>query len=278
MNPVAKALWYIESHYGQDISLDDIADCAGVSRFHLLRAFGAATGQSIMRYVRARRLAEAARRLIASADDILPVALDAGYGSHEAFTRAFRDHFGVTPESVRRLRSVDHLSLQEQIPMSSVPTAKLSPPRFIDSKALLIAGLAEHYDCERSGAGIPGQWQKFNAYIDSIPGRIGKLAYGVCYNTDDAGNMDYLCGVEVNEFSGLPPQFSHLRIPEHRYAVFLHKEHISAIRGTWNAIWNDWLPQSDHRVADAPFFELYGESFDPRSGNGGVELWVPVEK
>ena len=45
MNPVAKALWYIDSHFEQEISLEDIANCAGVSRFHLLRAFGSATGQ-----------------------------------------------------------------------------------------------------------------------------------------------------------------------------------------------------------------------------------------
>ena len=54
-----------------------------------------------MRYARARRLTEAARVLAKGAPDILNVALEADYGSHEAFTRAFRDHFGMTPEAVR---------------------------------------------------------------------------------------------------------------------------------------------------------------------------------
>src|SRR6201996_3822717 len=99
MNPAQKALWYIESHLATPLSLDDISDVAGVSRFHLVRAFAAATGLSVMRYVRARRLTEAARALAAGAPDILQVALDSDYGSHEAFTRAFRDHFGVTPEA-----------------------------------------------------------------------------------------------------------------------------------------------------------------------------------
>ncbi len=76
---------------------------AGVSRFHMVRAFAAATGLSVMRYVRARRLSEAARALADGAPDILALALEADYGSHEAFTRAFRDHFGVTPEAVRGL-------------------------------------------------------------------------------------------------------------------------------------------------------------------------------
>lgn len=104
MTPVGKALWYIESHFAEEVALDDVAACGGVSRFHLSRAFGVATGHSIMRYVRGGRLTEAARRLADGAPDILSVALDAGYGSHEAFTRAFRDPFGVTPETAREQR------------------------------------------------------------------------------------------------------------------------------------------------------------------------------
>jgi AraC-like DNA-binding protein len=90
VSPVQKALWFMESHLGseiREITLEDIASVAGVSRYHLTRAFGEATGQSIMRYLRGRRLTEAARCLANGAPDILAVALDAGYGSHEAFTR-----------------------------------------------------------------------------------------------------------------------------------------------------------------------------------------------
>src|SRR6201989_1266168 len=104
MNPAQKALWYIESHLGRALTLDEIADVAGVSRFHMVRAFAAATGFSVMRYVRARRLSEAGRALADGAPDILGVALDAEYGSHEAFTRAFREHFGKTPDAVRAQR------------------------------------------------------------------------------------------------------------------------------------------------------------------------------
>src|SRR5215467_9489602 len=84
MNPAQKALWYIESHLATDLTLDEISGVAGVSRFHMVRAFAAATGFSVMRYVRARRLTEAARALAAGAPDILSLALDADYGSHEA--------------------------------------------------------------------------------------------------------------------------------------------------------------------------------------------------
>src|SRR6478752_7289295 len=130
MNPAQKALWFIESHLADQLTLDEIAGVAGISRFHLVRAFAAATGLSVMRYVRARRLSEAARALAGGAPDILTLALEADYGSHEAFTRAFRDHFGVTPESVRATMCLDKLKLQEPIMMESTALAHLKPPRF----------------------------------------------------------------------------------------------------------------------------------------------------
>src|ERR1700741_1625509 len=119
MNPAQKALWFIESHLADPLTLDDISGVAGVSRFHMVRAVAAATGFSVMRYVRARRLTEAARALAGGAPDILTLALDADYGSHEAFPRAFRDHFGVTPEAVRSAKRLDHIKLQEPILMDS---------------------------------------------------------------------------------------------------------------------------------------------------------------
>jgi AraC family transcriptional regulator len=100
----------------------------------------------------------------------------------------------------------------------------------------------------------------------------------VSFNSDDDGNFDYLCGVEVASFSGLPPDCSRLRIPEQRYAVFRHLDRISTIRRTWSTIWNQWLPESGHEVADAPNFEKYGEEFDSKSGLGGLEIWLPIKR
>jgi AraC family transcriptional regulator len=276
MNPAQKALWYIESHLADTLSLDEICGVAGVSRFHMVRAFAAATGFSVMRYVRARRLSEAARALAGGAPDILQLALEADYGSHEAFTRAFRDHFGMTPETVRASTCLNHIKLQEPILMDSTLIDNLAPPRFETGQPLLVAGLGERYTCESSAA-VPSQWQRFNQAVANIPGRIGPVAYGVCCNGDDAGNFDYIAGVEVSDFSDLPREFAKVRIPEQRYAVFTHKDHISTIRRTVNTIWNQWLPASGLKVADAPNFERYDEHFDPVTGNGGLEIWVPVK-
>jgi AraC family transcriptional regulator len=278
MNPAQKALWYIESHLAEPLTLDDVAGVAGVSRFHLVRAFAAATGHSVMRYVRARRLSKAAQQLAAGAPDILSLALEADYSSHEAFTRAFRDHFGVTPESVRGSANIDTLQLQEPIIMDSTVIDNLQAPRFETGKPFLVAGPGERYTWESGGPPIPAQWQRFHQKVDEIPDRVGKVAYGVCCNGDDSGNFDYIAGVEVSYFSDLPREFSRVRIPEQRYAVFSHKDHISTIRRTVNTIWNHWLPASGLKAADAPSFERYDENFDPVTGNGGLEIWVPIRE
>ena len=232
MNPVGKALWFIESHFEGEITLDEIANVAGVSRYYMTRAFGDMTGYSLMRYVRGRRLTEAARALAGGATDILAVALDAGYGSHEAFTRAFREQFGLTPEAIRRQGHLGDVKLLEPIKMEETVRAYTPAIRFENGKVLLIAGIAQRYTCETS-AGIPSQWQRLLPHLGSIPGQVGRTAVGVRWNSDEDGNFDYLCGVEVSDISTLPPELAHVRIPAQKYAVFSHREHVSTIRSTW---------------------------------------------
>jgi AraC family transcriptional regulator len=276
INPVGKALWFVESHFAQDITLEEIANVAGVSRYHMSRVFPLATGHSILRYVRGRRLTEAARSLANGAPDILAVALDAGYGSHEAFTRAFRDQFGLTPEMLRAQGNLENIHLTEPIKMDETLLTKLDPPRIENGKTLLIAGLSERYTSETC-ASIPAQWQRFAPHLGHIPGQVGRIAYGVVCNSDDAGNTDYISGVEVSDFSRLAPELTRLRIPEQKYAVFFHVGHVSEIRRVWFTIWNKGLPESGHQATDAPSFELYGEKFDPTTGTGGYEIWLPIQ-
>jgi len=276
MNPVQKALWYVESHLREPIALEEAAAHSGVSPYHLTRAFDAVTGQSLMRYVRARRLSEAALLLLNGAPDILTVALDAGYGSHEAFTRAFRDQFGLTPEQVRGRGNAADLTLMEPIVMDSTPMPNLAPPRFVTSKPLLLAGLVARYN-QATSAAIPSQWERLQPHLGHVPKQIGRTAYGACYNPDDEGNFDYLAGVEVSDFSDVPEGFGTLRVPSHRYAVFRQDEHISTIRRTLSAIWGQWLPEAGHKPADAPTLERYGPEFNSTNGTGGFEIWLPIE-
>jgi AraC family transcriptional regulator len=276
MNPVMKALWFIERHFATNITLEDIARAAGVSRFHMTRSFGAATNRSIMRYVRARRLSEAAKTLLNGARDILSVSLDASYSSHEAFTRAFRSEFGLTPEAVRAQGKGAKLELVEPIKLDDTLAIRLDSPRFEKGERLLMAGLRERYTCEASAA-VPSQWQRFLPHLGHMPRQIGGAAYGVRCNDDDAGNFDYICGVAVKDFAGISATWTRLRIPEQNYAVFRHLDHVSTIRRAWNAIWNSWLPASAYEAVDAPVFERYDKQFNSTTGQGGFELWIAIQ-
>ena len=230
-----------------------------------------------MRYVRERRLSEAAKKLSAGANDILSVALESGYGSHEAFTRAFREQFGVTPEALRAQAHLDDVQLVEPILMSQNNSVSLAAPRFETRGPLLIIGLGERYSCESSAA-IPSQWQRFLPSFGHVPGQLDDVAYGVVCNADSEGNFDYICGVEVRDFSKTPAEFARVRIPAQRYAVFHHRDHVSGIRNTMTAIFTQWLPSSGHEIADAPNLERYGPEFDGHTGHGGLEVWIPLQK
>jgi AraC family transcriptional regulator len=273
----AKTLWYIESHLSGDLSLDMIADAVGVSRFHISRAFGVTVGCALASYVRARRLSDAARKLVDGAPDILTVALETGYGSHEAFTRAFRQHFGLTPDELRARATIGGLDLQEPIRMdTSTTTTTITPSRIARSDALLIFGLGQRY--HQTNAGIPSQWDKFLPYLGNIQGQVGNVAYGVICNTDDTGSIEYVCGVQVREFPADPAEFTRLRIPPQTYAVFEHKEHVSSVGSMWQTIWNHALSSAGHEATDGPAFERYDEQFDGRTGLGGLEIWVPIKE
>jgi AraC family transcriptional regulator len=274
MSVAAKALWYIESHLGSDLSLEAIAQDVGVSRYHLSRAFSISTGYGLAVYVRGRRLSKAAKALVNGAPDILSIALDAGYGSHEAFTRAFKQHFGLTPEQARAQHLTD-LNLQEPMNMPNTATARIAPARIDRREAMLIFGLSQQYTPQTMG-GIASQWEQFLPHFGHIPTQVGKIAYGVIHNSDDAGNCDYLCGIEVSEFPSHPCEFTRLRIAPQTYAVFLHTDHISNVGATCRAIWNQGLPDSGYKAADGPWFECYGEEFNGRTGLGGLEIWVPI--
>jgi AraC family transcriptional regulator len=270
-----KALWIIERNSTQPLTLDGIAAACGVSRSHLAHAFGTATGMSVMQYVRARRLSAAARELAAGAPDILSIALEAGYGSHEAFTRAFRDRFQQTPESVRARRSVDGLALVGPLELRPHANVRLDPPRVIDEQAVRVVGLAERCSFDTTIT-IPAQWQRFMACYDTIPYKRDRIPVGVSYGADDDGQFLYLCGAEVDRFAARPRDLLHLEIPPRQYAVFEHRGHVSTIYETYRIIWNEAMPATGRAVADAPVMERHNPTFDPRTGEGGLTLWIPL--
>lgn len=276
MHPVAKAIWYIESHFGRAITLSEIAGNSGMSRHHLSRRFNEMTGQNLSRYLRARRLAEAARQLAGGAENILKVALDAGYGSHEAFTRAFREEFGLTPEALRTRRDLSGLTLQEPIGMSAIEKNSLPSPRIETLDAFLIVGLGGDFE-PGPAAGIPALWQRFNEYFGHIPGQTGNAAFGLCSTQPGKPGFHYVAGVRVPRADDLPAELETIHIPALSWAIFPHEGHVSSIAATAHAVFREWLPASGRTAATFPeLLEFYGEDFDPETGLGRIEIWLPL--
>jgi len=167
-----------------------------------------------------------------------------------------------------------------QATMKKSPAVQLEAPRIESGKALRIAGLKEHYTSETM-KNIPELWLRFGPRLGNIPGQVGRVAYGLCFNALSPDGIDYLAGVEVSGSSGLPGDLSVVTIPAQKYAVFAHREHVSNLRETLDAI-DKWLPGSGFEAASGSaetpsFFERYSEEFDPRTGMGGMEVWIPIK-
>ncbi|MBN9361716.1 MULTISPECIES: AraC family transcriptional regulator [unclassified Devosia] len=279
MSAVAKTLWIIESRFGMPLTLEEMAVHAGVSRYHLSRIFPRATGYSISQYLRGRRLTEAAKALAGGAPDILGVALDAGYGSHEAFTRAFRDLIGLTPDEVRRRRRLDDLPLLEPLRIDTEVPVELCAPRIENRPPMRIAGLLARH-VMNGDAAIPAQWQRFNPYVGNVPGEVPGVYYGLSGRYfPQTGECEYMAGMEVRETAELPREFTLITVPAQRYARLSHRGHITTIRSTIEAIFAQWLPTSGYRKKHAPwsFIEYYGPDFNEHTGLGTVEIWIALE-
>lgn len=275
MSLTTRALWVIDRNLAHELTLAEVAQSCGVSRHHLAHAFGEATGCSVMTYVRGRRLSEAARALAAGAASILDLALESGYASHEAFTRAFRARFGVSPEQVRQHGSTDGLPMVEPIRGAEAQGSAIPPPRFEAAGEILTVGLRNPCGFDDLEA-IPAHWRRFGPSFAGIADKADPIPLGVMTALDEDGGFDYVCAAQVTGFGQAPAEFSKLRIPAQAYAVFAHTGHVSGLRGTYAAIWNHGLPDSGRTGADAPSLERHHPNFDPRTGLGGLDVWIPL--
>ncbi|MND76984.1 Bacterial transcription activator, effector binding domain [compost metagenome] len=160
--------------------------------------------------------------------------------------------------------------------MSGQQDSGLAPVRFENGTSFIIAGFGERYTLE-TNRGIPALWDRFAPYIGKVPEQHGPETYGVCCNPDGRGSFDYIAGVRVSTTKRLPAEFRAVVLEPQRYAVFEHRGHISTIADTFAAIGKQWLPRSGEQAADAPEFERYSADFNPKTGAGTVEIWLPLK-
>lgn len=274
MGVLEKAIWYLELNIGRPMTLAELADLCVVSPWHLSRLFQASIGLAPMSYLRARRLTVAAEALAKGNQEILPIALDAGYSSHEAFTRAFAGCFGALPSTVRQARTTRNLPLLEPWTMRKDMLVDLPAPALRERGAFRVIGLSTRCTFETNAA-IPRLWTDFNPRCGEVPSPVAGAAYGVCCDMEADGHFRYVAGLESTA-THVPDEFDSVDIPASRYAVFMHVGHLSSFNKTVYTIWNKALPDAGLEPAKTPDFELYDERFHPKTGDGVVEIWIPI--
>jgi AraC family transcriptional regulator len=268
-----RALWLVETRLSETITLQGVAEDVGVSAEWLTRSFSTAFGLTFMRYVWRRRLTRAAERLAGGEGSVIAVALDAGYGSPEAFARAFRSAFGVTPRDVIQRGSVAGLALQPALENVMSKALNLKP-EIVAMPDRRIVGLLRRYTMETRAA-IPGQWVEYNTEGYETPGAVPDAWYGVCANFGEDGGFDYLCGMEMPK-GEVPQGLAAITLPSGNWARFATKAHISAMQDMWGEIYRDWMGQDRLTPRDGPSTEFYPVEFDGQTGEGGYEIWLPV--
>lgn len=276
-----RALTLIEAQLGGALTLPQVAAAAHLSPFHFARLFRAVTGDSVMNYVRRRRLTEAVLLLRDRTDcSVLDIALMCGFGSNEAFTRAFRKQHGVAPATYRRNALLLHLPLQRRFEMSDVaPVAVV--PRFESLPAFLAIGCAGEFHPHATQA-IGQLWGRFAPRMHEVRNRTGNATYGICCPPEDgqrdSDHFTYVAAVGVSSLENIPDGMTGVEMPAREYAVFAYDGGIGPrLPQTLQYIFGEWLPNSGYELAGADF-EYYDNRFDPVSGQGTFFIYVPVTR
>jgi len=164
-----------------------------------------------------------------------------------------------------------------------MPEAKMQSaltPRIEGRNAILLAGSQRHYTSKNLNE-LQSQWQSLP--FGKIPAQVGRAAYGVVFDgKENECDFDYLTGVEVSTFDGLPADFARMGVPAQKYAIFPHRDHVDKLKNTIDAIVKTWLPTAKDVVASPRpgepwMIEYYGEDFNPQTGMGTMEVWFPVK-
>ncbi|MFZ5816736.1 MAG: effector binding domain-containing protein [Bacillota bacterium] len=270
---IRRAVAYMEAHLQEPLSLGEIAQTVGYSPFHFHRLFLAVTGETPAAFIRRRRLEESARRLAQPGVRMIEVALACQYDSQEAFIRAFRRLYGVTPGRYRRWECAAH---QPATPHPVAMGGSTMEPRIVERGPLTIVGLL--YFGENQNGEIPRLWDRFNDRMNQIPHQIPGVAYGFCFTDHpNSPNFWYLASVAVERVSEIPPEMFAKSVPAHTYAVFTHRGPVAALGETYARAYKGWLPTAPYQLAANFDFELYDERFHLQDeANSELEIYIPV--
>jgi len=275
----------VEQQLTEEIDVAGLAAEFGTTEYHLRRMFSSLSGMPLSEYIRRRRMTVAAAALLGD-DDLLDLAVRYGYGSTEAFGRAFRAVHGVGPADVRR----DGGPLRSQSPLRfrlTVEGKNSMDTRITDRPAFRLIGHAAHVPLIHEGVN-----PRIQAHIASLPvtehARLKELS-----NTEPAGLLqvsadvdpDYVEGSELTYLHGVAVQDSDvyddldvIEVPAGEWAVFRTSGgYPAALQETWAATATEWFPSNPWRLRPGPSIVAILERAHDFS-TATTELWLPVER
>lgn len=284
-----KAIAFIETHLKDSIGVVDVARAAGYSYFHFNRIFSAVVGESVGSYVRQRRLTDAARELLTTNKKVIDIAIAYCFESSEAFSRAFKAVYGVSPAGYRKnhldiiLGTRKPLDAESMRHLASNVTIKPINKEFDEIKVTGLRGTGTIND---AGVAIRALWGRFLELMPELPHAAPcRRAFGITeLNEADiyslTGDTDFsaMVGAEVSSFSGIPAQFVTKSIPAGKFAVFTHHGVVDNLMTTYRYIWGTWFFNTRETVDSRESFELYDHRFlGPEHPDSQMDICIPIQ-
>lgn len=294
---IKQALQFIESNLNEDLNFEEIAKHVNLSAWHFQRNFKALTGDTLKEYIRGRRLALAADKLINTEERILDIAIAAGFESQESFTRSFIQYFGKTPNVFRKHKNSSFLipakTKFDDFYIELINQGEIMEPKIRIIPAKKLIGMTAAIKCPldnfKNGDTVVNPesykkyselWDRFLKRINEIDGVKKNVTYAVSdllptdLEKDDEITNTYFACAEVEDFTNLPNGMRAIYLPETKYAVF--KCPLNDTSNTIRYILTSWLPKSDFTRLKLPEIEIYDENFDTNSENPIFEYAVPI--
>lgn len=251
---LAKVDQAIEQNLDAPLSPQQLAKVAAFAPHHFHRIFRAQRGETVMQRVRRLRLLRAAKALTFSSASVLEVALAAGYSSHEAFTRAFTEHFGCTPSAYRATPTPRIEEFLQRTDAAAIPEVEIRPLASLRVASLRHTG--PFADVGSAFGALTG-WAISN-------GLWPRRHVGLCPDDPDLVATDQLRmdACVVLEDDDTFPATTNLPVVERtvasgRYAIALHRGSYATLSETYLGLIGHWLPTTRELPTDAPILERY---------------------
>lgn len=276
----------LEQQLDQPTELTVLARRAGTTEYHLRRMFSSLAGMPLSEYVRRRRMTLAAAEVLGDGE-LLGIAVRHGYGSTEAFGRAFRAVHGASPAEVRRDGGPLRTQPQLRFRLTVEGSARMDT-RITDRPAFTLAGHAARVPLIHEGvnphiqahiAAIePSEHARLKQLSDTEPRGLLQVSADVDPDAREGTPLTYLHGVALADAAAAPEDLDTIQVPAGQWAVFrVAGEYPAALQTAWAATATDWFPSNPWRLRPGPSIVAVLDRADDFTA-ATCELWLPVER